>query len=61
MHCGRAGLAGLLRLSKGAIGFYLRAIGQLNPCNLRFVLNGLHTHHIAKERHHLFKLLGPQS
>jgi len=31
MHGGRAGLAGLLRLSKGAIGFYSRAIGQLDP------------------------------
>jgi hypothetical protein len=45
----------------GTIEFHFCAIGQLKPCNLRFVPNGLHTHYIAKELHHLFKLIGPQS
>jgi len=45
----------------GAIEFHLRIIGQLESRKLRFVSNGLHTHYITKELHHLFKLRGSQS
>ena len=37
------------------------AIGQLKTRNLWLVSDGLHTHHIAKECDHFFKLGGSQS
>src|SRR5213082_930107 len=45
----RAGGEKRVKLLLGAIEFHLRAIAQLKSRNLRFVSNGLHTHHIAKE------------
>src|SRR6266700_4268918 len=45
----------------GTIEFHLRTIDQLKPNDLSLISNGLHTHHIPKECHHLFKLSGPQS